>query len=64
MEATEDPRNHPLWKRWHATYERHNFGAAGWATLGAEMQNGMCMCSVCRLVRPAVAEPVTEPTKK
>lgn len=59
-----DPRQSPLWKQWNATYERHNFGPAGWATLGAEMKDGVCVCPVCRIVLPVIGEPPVRAPKK
>lgn len=42
------------WRRyqeqWRATYKRHH-SYSGWATLGAEVRDGICHCPVCQLVR-------------
>jgi len=36
--------------QWRETYRRHH-SQSGWATLGAEVINGICHCPVCQLVR-------------
>lgn len=37
-------------EQWRATYKRHH-PSSGWATLGAEVINGICHCPVCLVVR-------------
>jgi hypothetical protein len=37
-------------QQWEATYEDHH-SPSGWATLGAQVRDGICQCPVCQVVR-------------